>query len=420
MHTVLLLLLLLLLLLRLRLLMRLLMLLPSIALPIFSPSVTDWAVLSSCASLRAHSQVGELLKVQGLTKHPDLNGRIARVVAHDPSKGTWSVFIEGESKRFALKPDNLKQLPAGMALTSHIGPSPTKKKTTRSKTSRAQYTHGEASPDLALDQQQQASASGWLGWGGSPNGDSGSTNGGGDLSYSPSAGGGRRGGGVLSQRSREEARSRLYAPSTSYPPRPKAAVTERAKELSPFESTSSPDGVPEAIEDRPPFQVPMGKRRTHASPERKLKLQTSAAKTTRVQARTFRGTPTTWAVKNRTTWEGRTTSPTGRSHPNRDRRNDVRKADLHQSITYYATQRTERVATTGDPVFAAVDNDRKMKEASFVTSQAWFESLRHYPKGKDAIDDEAAYSGLTHGGEIPGEHLETDVRAGVVHHARAC
>ena len=51
-----------------------------------------------------------------------------------------------------------------------------------------------------------------------------------------------------------------------------------------------------------------------------------------------------------------------------------------------------------------------MKEASFLTSQAWFESLRHYPSGPNAIDSEAAYSGLTHGPEVPSEHLETDVR----------
>ena len=63
--------------------------------------------------------------------------------------------------------------------------------------------------------------------------------------------------------------------------------------------------------------------------------------------------------------EGRTTSPTGRAHPNRDRRNDVRKADLHNSISYYATYRTGQTASTGDPVYAALDNDRKMKEASF-------------------------------------------------------
>ena len=91
---------------------------------------------------------------------------------------------------------------------------------------------------------------------------------------------------------------------------------------------------------------------------------------------------------------------------------DVRKADLHNSINYYATSRVaDMVASTGDPVYEAPDNDRKMNTAQYVSSQAWFESLRHYPKGVNAIDDEVTYSGLTWHGAAPGEHLETDVRA---------
>ena len=38
----------------------------------------------------------------------DLNGRFARVVSFDPKKDTWSVWVEGEPKKFALKADNLK------------------------------------------------------------------------------------------------------------------------------------------------------------------------------------------------------------------------------------------------------------------------------------------------------------------------
>lgn len=68
------------------------------------------------------------------------------------------------------------------------------------------------------------------------------------------------------------------------------------------------------------------------------------------------------------------------------------------------------MATTGDAVYEAPDNDGKLNPASYVNSQAWFESLRHYPAGPDAIDDPAAYSGLTHGSGVPTEHLETDVR----------
>ena len=52
------------------------------------------------------------------------------------------------------------------------------------------------------------------------------------------------------------------------------------------------------------------------------------------------------------------------------------------------------------------------KEASWLASQAWFEGLRHYPVGPNAMDDAKAYSGGTHGGgsDVPAEHLETDLR----------
>ena len=60
--------------------------------------------------------------------------------------------------------------------------------------------------------------------------------------------------------------------------------------------------------------------------------------------------------------------------------------------------------------FGAPDNDRLVKEASWLSTQAWFESLRYYPRGEDADDDEVTYSGCTHGMSAPSEHLETDVR----------
>jgi len=93
----------------------------------------------------------------------------------------------------------------------------------------------------------------------------------------------------------------------------------------------------------------------------------------------------------------RTSSPSGRMHPNPVRRAELRKADMFHNIDYYGG-------------FGAPDNDRLVKEASWLSTQSWFESLRYYPKGEDADDDEAAYSGLTHGMSAPSEHLETDVR----------
>ena len=79
------------------------------------------------------------------------------------------------------------------------------------------------------------------------------------------------------------------------------------------------------------------------------------------------------------------------------RRAELRKADMFHNIDYYGG-------------IGAPDNDRLVKEASWLSTQSWFESLRYYPKGEDADDDEAAYSGLTHGMAAPTEHLETDVR----------
>jgi len=93
----------------------------------------------------------------------------------------------------------------------------------------------------------------------------------------------------------------------------------------------------------------------------------------------------------------RTASPSGRMHPNPTRRAELRKADMFHNIDYYGGH-------------GAPDNDRLVKEASWLSTQSWFESLRYYPKGEDADDDETCYSGLTHGMSIPSEHLETDVR----------
>ena len=117
-----------------------------------------------------------------------------------------------------------------------------------------------------------------------------------------------------------------------------------------------------------------------------------------------------------------TTSPSTRGHPNQERRNELRKGDMLTNINYYATSRLDAVrpgstgpmtCSLGDPVYVAPDNDRKMKEASWISSQAWFESLRYYPKGEEAIENqdcEATFSGNTHGASVPTEHIQTDVR----------
>jgi len=97
----------------------------------------------------------------------------------------------------------------------------------------------------------------------------------------------------------------------------------------------------------------------------------------------------------------RSSSPTGRYHPDPTRRLELRKADMHVNIDYMAPH-------------GAPDNDRKMKEASWLTGQAFIESLRYYPKGTTALENndcEATYSGCTHSArQVVSEHIETDVR----------
>ena len=72
-------------------------------------------------------------------------------------------------------------------------------------------------------------------------------------------------------------------------------------------------------------------------------------------------------------------SPTGRFHPDRTVRSQLRGCDPHSNINYLATCRhpTKRSAT-GDAWYTAPDNDRNMKEASYIASQSYIESLRVY------------------------------------------
>lgn len=98
----------------------------------------------------------------------------------------------------------------------------------------------------------------------------------------------------------------------------------------------------------------------------------------------------------------RTSSPTGRYHPDPERRLEIRKSDLHANIDYLAPH-------------GAPDNDRKMKESSWLVSQAFIEGLRYYPSGKTSIDSndcESTYSGNTHSKKTYiVEQMESDLRA---------
>lgn len=100
-----------------------------------------------------------------------------------------------------------------------------------------------------------------------------------------------------------------------------------------------------------------------------------------------------------------TNSPSGKFHPNPDRRFELRQSDMFSNINYFATSRvTNATSKTGDAVYGAPDNDRKMKEASWISSQAWFESLRYYPQGEEAAKNDdcpVTFSGNTHGEHTP-------------------
>lgn len=349
--------------------------------------------------------VGDILEVCGLEQHADYNGREARVAGHDPLKGTWHVLIDGTTKKVALRSENLKpgknyKAPGDPLLQGAANRRA--QKTVRSKTARM----GGDGSNLEATRQSGALVG---------------------LHSSASAGQVKRrhmqtargsggGGRKLTKEEREAALARLYAHKQSWPAISKFETPEKAPEVDPFDPYSSQlgtDGKQKAIDDRPPFVVPIGRRRKlmAAKSQRAQSGEEEAVRPERIQPRTYRGSPTTMTALNRTAWKGKTTSPSGKGHPDRDRRNEVRNADMHTNINYYATMRDmHHSCSSTDASYTAPDNDRKMKEASFLTSQAWFESLRHYPSGPNAIDSEAAYSGLTHGPEVPSEHLETDVR----------
>ena len=44
-------------------------------------------------ALQPAIKVGDIVYVTGLASRPELNGRLARVISHDPGRGTWSAFM---------------------------------------------------------------------------------------------------------------------------------------------------------------------------------------------------------------------------------------------------------------------------------------------------------------------------------------
>ena len=230
---------------------------PSPAKPAPSPMKEASNALPPKAGLR----VGDLMVVAGLVKRAELNGRLARVLAHDPAKDTWSAQIEGEAKRFALKAANLEPQAKGTATyqpASLFAPQSTPPKKKKAMTTRS------GSPRKATDSVSSV---------------------GGEASGASAVGTSRK------TESREEVRQRLYAPLPSRPPRDKAAVTEKAAAIDYFDSGLSIDGSPSSIDERPPFVVPLGRRRTRTAASRTNHTE----RLNRDKPTTARGSRTTWA-----------------------------------------------------------------------------------------------------------------------------
>ena len=117
---------------------------------------------------------------------------------------------------------------------------------------------------------------------------------------------------------------------------------------------------------------------------------------------TSRSRPNTYTA--RVSAHSLTHSPSGRFHPDPQRRLEIRSADITANIDYYAPN-------------GAPDNDRKMKEASWLSSQAFIESLRVYPNPNVPASpllmpgEEIAFSGNTNSARRRHtEHVETAIR----------
>jgi len=98
-----------------------------------------------------------------------------------------------------------------------------------------------------------------------------------------------------------------------------------------------------------------------------------------------------------------THSPSGRFHPDPVRKREIHGVDMLSNIDYYSPH-------------GAPDNDRKMKEASWLCSQSFIESLRVYPDPRQQSPlvmpgEEIAFSGNTQSARRRHtEHLETALR----------
>ena len=123
----------------------------------------------------------------------------------------------------------------------------------------------------------------------------------------------------------------------------------------------------------------------------------------------------------------RTSSPSGRLHPDRQRREDLRIADAWGDVSFFASSRARLakpdVAARGPFAMGkaagpsgALDefSARLPATQGWIGHQSWLESLRYYGPDEDTQEPEltGSFTGNTHGKEVP-YHLEAGVRTRV-------
>ena len=130
----------------------------------------------------------------------------------------------------------------------------------------------------------------------------------------------------------------------------------------------------------------------------------------------------------------KTGSPSGRLHPDAQRRAELRQADPWSDVSFYASSRQRLASASGlnnslnsnfrrgaaaGPNTDDVDQfaARLPPTQAWIPTQAWLESLRYYPENTKASarneeDLTGSFNGKTHGPKTP-YHLETGVRTRV-------
>jgi len=162
--------------------------------------------------------VGDICIVVGLEHREDLNGKKARVLAHDPIKDVWHVMIDGQPRKSAVRPENLQPPP----LSTELVPGAANRRAQRTARMRS-VEDATAGATAAADDGSEKKGS--------------------------SAAAVVKSGAQMVKTHRkltaaehEAAIRRLCAPVAGRPPRSKAATTARPLEINPFDPYSSQAG----------------------------------------------------------------------------------------------------------------------------------------------------------------------------------